>query len=144
MSECEVCGYDGAPFLAEIEGAQMYVCKSCLSLGTEVKQPRLISTVRKVSSKKESIIVPDFANAITAARQMKNLSREVFAATLGEKVNIITRIENGKLRPDEKLAKKMEKLLQISLYEVPEEVKIPLNHRGEKVTLGDIAEMKGL
>lgn len=145
MSECEVCGYDGAPFLAEIEGAQMYVCKSCLSLGTEIKQPRLIATMKSArNTPKEEVIIADYADVITAARQKKNLTRESLAATLGEKVGIIIRIENSKLRPDEKLARKIERLLQISLYEIEEDIKISLPKRGEHATLGDVASIKGI
>jgi putative transcription factor len=71
-------------------------------------------------------------------------SREDLAEKVYEKVSVIGRVESGKMVPDIKLARKLEKILNVSLLEKVEdenlEDKGPQKIRG--ATIGDIAFIK--
>ena len=51
----------------------------------------------------------DFNTIIRVAREKKGWSREELAKKIYEKVSVINRIESGKMVPDIKLARKLEK-----------------------------------
>jgi putative transcription factor len=71
-------------------------------------------------------------------------SREDLAEKVYEKVSVIGRVESGKMVPDIKLARKLEKILNVSLLEKVEDEN--LEDKGSQrirgATIGDIAFIK--
>lgn len=59
----------------------------------------------------------DYDDRITEAREEKGLSQEELAQRLNEKESLITRLEDGRALPSEKVQKKIEVELEISLTE---------------------------
>ncbi|MCL4332093.1 MAG: multiprotein bridging factor aMBF1 [Candidatus Thermoplasmatota archaeon] len=62
-------------------------------------------------------VTPDYAEIIKTAREKMSWSQDDLAAKLMEKKNVLSSIERGALRPDIKVARKLEKLLGIKLIE---------------------------
>ena len=133
--ECEICGKavpEHNPIRAKIEGSVMVVCKECSKLGKIQKAPpkpkfrkqdktkRPKTTRNKNYSRQDEPteeLIEDFDIEIRKARESKDWSREVLGKKINERVSVITRIETGKMTPDLKLTKKLEKALNIKLLE---------------------------
>ena len=63
---------------------------------------------------------------------------------INERVSVINRIESGKMTPDNKLTKKLEKALNITLLEKVNDVDLNqfINNSSGERTLGNIMKIK--
>ena len=138
---CEICGKEVPKVTtALVEGTLINVCQKCLKFGREIQLPRKpimdISTEPDIKSygtvtlkprpeknildeiaTSEKNLVDDYHIRIRNARNMCGLNQEQLAQRVGEKKSVIAKLETKSLRPDDKLARKLEKLLNIKLYE---------------------------
>ena len=64
----------------------------------------------------EMILVHEFPSLIRNARTQKGLTHDQLGQKINEKVTLIRKVETGSIRPDEILAKKLERFLGIKLY----------------------------
>ena len=148
---CEICGKNiiGKPIRVKIDGSVMQTCKECSKFGKVQKEPRKPAKPRTIP-RRPRIREPsyevseDFNTIIRQAREKKAWSREELAKKLYEKASVIGRIESGKMIPDIKLARKIEKILNISILdkiedEQPEDT---VSSRRGGTTIGDIAHIK--
>lgn len=148
---CEICGKNiiGRPIRVKIDGSVMQTCKECSKFGKVQKEPRKPAKPRTIP-RRPRIREPsyevseDFNTIIRQAREKKGWSREELAKKLYEKASVIGRIESGKMIPDIKLARKIEKILNISILdkiedEQPEDT---VSSRRGGTTIGDIAHIK--
>jgi len=151
--ECELCGRESECRPATIEGVRMMLCPGCMRHGKEVsKSPEssyrvnkpILERIRRpkekdVYTKMEKELVSDWNNQIKKAREKKGLSREELGFKIGERTVTISKVENGDLRPSDKIIKKLEKELGITLFENVE--KAPSyatgSHTRGSLTLGD-------
>ncbi len=158
--ECEICGKqvsDTNPTRAKIEGSVMIVCKECAKLGKIQKAPpkpkfRKSNKPKKNNKSKQNYskdepkeeLVDDFNTKIRKARESKNLSREELGQKIYEKVSVINRIESGKMIPDLKLTKKLEKALNIKLIENVEKLDLSqfTGNSTQGRTLGNVVKIK--
>ena len=160
--ECEICGKEVPehnPIRAKIEGSVMVVCKECSKLGKIQKTPpkpkfrkqdktkRPKTTRNKNYSRQDEPteeLIEDFDIEIRKARESKDWSREVLGKKINERVSVITRIETGKMTPDLKLTKKLEKALNIKLLEKVNNVDLNqfVNSSSGERTLGNIMKIK--
>ncbi len=62
-------------------------------------------------------LVSNYNILIKDGREKKGLSREELGFRIGERTVTISKIENGDLKPSDKIAKKLEKELDINLFE---------------------------
>lgn len=157
--ECEVCGntVNGKPFEVRIEGSLMRTCASCARFGKEERgwsrlpqkgggsrgEPQPVRKPRPEPREKVIEVVEDYSGVIRHAREMRGLNQEDFAKIMNEKSSVIVRLESGNLVPDEKLARKLERLLDIKLLEALDET-LPEAQRGKRgeLTIGDMAKLK--
>ncbi|MBE6508268.1 MAG: TIGR00270 family protein [Methanobrevibacter sp.] len=160
--ECEICGKpvpENNPIRAKIEGSVMVVCKECSKLGKIQKAPPKPKFRQQTKSKgsqntrnrnysrrdePSEELVENFDMEIRKARESKDWSREDLGKKINERVSVITRIETGKMTPDIKLTKKLEKALNIKLLEKTSEVDLNQfisNSSGER-TLGNVMKIK--
>ncbi|AMD17121.1 XRE family transcriptional regulator [Methanobrevibacter sp. YE315] len=160
--ECEICGKpvpENNPIRAKIEGSVMVVCKECSKLGTIQKAPPKPKFRQQSKSKRPSTtrnrnysrndepteeLIEDFEHEVRKARESKNWSREDLGRKINERVSVITRIETGKMTPDTKLTKKLEKALNIKLLEKTDNIDLNQfisNSSGER-TLGNVMKIK--
>ena len=159
--ECEICGKpvpEHNPIRAKIEGSVMVVCKECSKLGTIQKAPPKPRYVQQKSKKQNNAakrtysrrdepseeLIEDFSSEVRKARESKNWSREDLGKKINERVSVITRIETGKMTPDIKLTKKLEKALNIKLLEEVNNVDLNqfMNSSSGERTLGNIMKIK--
>jgi putative transcription factor len=153
---CEICGKKiiGQPIKTNIESSLMNTCKECSKFGKVQREPprpqnqfRRTSPGprRKFKSTKPSYeVIEDYSKVVRESREKKGWSREELAEKIYEKVSVINRIESGRMVPDMKLSRKLEKTLGIVILEktdetVTEEISSS-NVRG--ATIGDIARIK--
>lgn len=75
------------------------------------------------------------------SRSRMNLKQEELAKKLNEKLSVIKRLEDG-WEPTPSLISKLEKFFNIELTEKAEEKKIDKKTQKEKLTIGDIVEVR--
>ncbi|RLF32008.1 MAG: TIGR00270 family protein [Thermoplasmata archaeon] len=88
----------------------------------EIKSPKVLSRMKKpvvkdVYKNMDKELVSDWNIKIRNAREKKGLTREELGFRIGERTVTISKIENGELRPSDKMIEKLEKELNISLLE---------------------------
>lgn len=160
--ECEICGKSVSehnPIRSKIEGSVMVVCSECAKLGKIQKTPPKPKFIQKQKNKQSSPsktkkysrndepteeLIEGFENKIKKSRESKNWSLEDLARKVNEKVSVISKIESGKLIPDNKVTQKLEKTLNIKLLEKVGGIDLEQylsSSSGEK-TLGNIMKIK--
>jgi putative transcription factor len=129
--ECELCGRESDCRPAIVDNVKMMLCQNCMKYGksvsiassqtNNVKKP-ILERIRQPKEKdvykdmtKE--LVPNYNILIKDGREKKGLSREELGFRIGERTVTISKIENGDLKPSDKIAQKLEKELNIKLFE---------------------------
>jgi putative transcription factor len=160
---CEMCGQDtGVLKKVVIEYSVLNVCPSCARFGRPVpqSQSRAKETPAPSSSPAKSAPKPaarterdvlsahssrelamDYSERVKKARVSKGWTPEDLGKKINEKKSLITKLEAGEIKPSEKLRKKLEKTLGITLTEELEDVRIA-KKKASPTTLGDIVRMK--
>lgn len=147
---CEICGKKiiGKPIRTKIESSIMLTCNECAKFGKVQREPPKARKPRprRTPRFRESIeeVIEDYKTIVREAREKKRWSREELAEKIYEKASVITRVESGKMVPDIKLARKLERTLNIKLVEKSEDINSedlgPSTIKG--ATIGDIARIK--
>lgn len=156
---CEICGkpISDNPTRTKIDGSVMAVCEDCAKFGRIQKAPPKpkFRNTKKTSSKKsknyssrrdepKDELIEDYNMIIRKAREAKKWSREKLGQEIYEKVSVINRIESGKMIPDTKLTKKLEKKLNITLVEKIDDIDLNSfkGKSSDEFTLADIVKIK--
>ncbi|UCH72459.1 MAG: TIGR00270 family protein [Thermoplasmatales archaeon] len=150
--QCELCGRDCGCKPANVDGVRMMLCPSCMRHGQAIKEsPVQPATGRTVLEKIKKPPVKDiykdinkelvsnWNSLIKKSRENKGLSREELGFKIGERTVTIAKIENGDLRPSDKIIIKLEKELGITLFEETGS-SVSLSSSGShpsRLTLGD-------
>jgi putative transcription factor len=169
MSECEICGEEGAGYVVIIEGARMRTCSECAKGGKVVEAPRFSNEPnarggvgaggraasfggagfgsgpgRSHRPKFEIEVVDDFGAKIKNARERMHLERKALAEMINEKEGVLERLEHEKMLPTESVAAKLQKALGVKLLEQVGTDEGGKAAKGEKkgLTLGDIVFVK--
>jgi len=153
---CEICGKKlvEEPLKIKLDGSIMITCKECSKFGKIQREPPKPkrpgaprgSVTRRVQRPREPAeeVVENVNDIVREAREKKGWSREELGEKIYEKASVVTRIESGKMIPDLKLARKIEKLMNVVLVEKNDDVTADeVGHskiRG--ATIGDIARIK--
>ena len=154
--QCELCGRESNGCReAAVDGVNMMLCPDCIKHGEKVVIPSktpanvkrfVTQRARKAAPKDiyknmEKELVSDWSELIKKARKKKGLSREGLGFKIGERTVTISKIENGDLRPPDKMIVKLEKELGISLLEEVKKVSTD-RHIHTSMTLGDFIKTK--
>jgi putative transcription factor len=134
-----------------IEGTPLNVCSNCAKFGTPVTkdQEKKGSPIQKRLERKQyrprdiyerdvDVLVRDFSTRIREARMKLDLSQEDLGKRLNEKWSVINKLETGDMRPDDKLAAKLEKTLGITLREKFTPTEVEKKTTGQALTIGDL------
>ena len=148
---CEVCGSKilGKPLNATIEGARLTVCRKCSALGSRVttrttvrsmqsrrssktqtssmRAPKRITHGPKPSLEPTLELVKGFGKLIREAREAAGLDHDELGRRINEKTSVLKKLEAQKMRPDNKLAGKLQYALKIKLLEPISAVEVPQN-----------------
>ena len=163
---CELCGKD-VTFCKKvvIEGVLLEVCTECAKFGNEAKKrpdedegPRPIIGQRLEQRERrykprdvyedgdKEELVDDYPARIRNARAKSGMTQKELAMKLNEKQTIISKIESGTMRPDEKLIKKLQRELGVVLKEKvraeQEERLTPRSAGSGSLTLADLIRTK--
>ena len=150
---CEMCGSEDRLYRTKIEGTEMNLCSECSRFGKvlgpvkeEIQQEE---KAPKPETKKEpeviEMVMPDFSEKIRKKREQLGLDHEKFAKMINQKKSVVHKLENKELTPNIKLAKRLEKILNIQLVEeYAEEGRAAAAKKtaGEKITIGDIIKVR--
>ncbi len=165
---CEMCGKQSDIIKTiSVEGTTLKVCKECSRFGESsegkggakkgtvaapsrtVVAERLEARERRMRTRSiyadedTTDLVPEYPRLIREARMARDWKQEDLAAKLNERASVIAKLENGSIRPDDTLLKKLEHELGIKLTEKVSVVK-PEGGRsqGKALTLGDMIKKK--
>lgn len=160
---CEMCGAEVPRLKAVmIEGSSLNVCPNCAKFGEDSQAGRDIPDAvgpdtitqrlerreRRLRAKDvlqggEEELAMDFPKRIRRARSSMGLSQEELAKKLNEKKSVVAKLETGDMVPDDKLLKKLERTLGISLKEKVSSTAPPKRGGESKgFTLGDFIKTK--
>lgn len=125
MSYCELCGRP-APERKRVivDGTVFNVCAACSKHGKPY-EPAAIPKKKKVTPPARTtritladdlVLDHDFPRIIREARMKRGLTHEQLGMQMNEKSNLLRRFETGALKPDELMAKKLERHLGVKLY----------------------------
>jgi uncharacterized protein (TIGR00270 family) len=156
--QCELCGNECFKCHPSIvDGVRMMLCPGCMKYGKGVNEKRenipninkkLKTNIKRIKVKDVYVgmdreLVSNWAELIKKARIKKELTREELGFKIGERTVTIAKIENGDLRPPDKIAEKIEKELSISLFEKVKEITTKINmNNSSGLTLGDFIKSK--
>ena len=165
---CEMCGKQ-SEFTKSIsvEGTTLKVCKECSRFGESnegkgaakkrtaaapsptVVAERLQARERRMktrsiySDEETTDLVPEYSQMIREARMARDWKQEDLAAKLNERASVIAKLENGSIRPNDALLKKLEHELGIKLTEKVAVVKSEGGRsQGKVLTLADMIKKK--
>jgi putative transcription factor len=152
-----MCGQE-APGLRKItiEGSVLSVCPNCIKFGNgttgkdgeETAIPDTITErlerrekrlkTKDVFEQSQKELALDYSTRIRKGRASLGWSQEDLAKKINEKKSVVAKLEHGDMIPDEKLVKKLERKLEISLKEELRPVTPPKKSESSKgMTLGD-------
>jgi len=150
MPSCEICGAKKeALYKVKVEGTEVNCCKDCAKYGKIIATPE--DTMKKEEKIKvvpekpviEETIVSDYSNKIKQVREKSGLTYEEFAKKYNIKLSLLKGMEQGKMIPDLKLAKRLQNELNIKLIEEQAEVSGPVSFKKlEGATIGDVIKIK--
>lgn len=157
--QCEICGSEAGkkPINIKLDGSMMKACEKCSKYGKIQKEaPEAVAKraknivnptrnqayISKYNEPKDDL-VEDYNILIREKREKMKLSREELGKQIYEKVSVINRVESGKMVPDIKLVRKIEKALNIDLVELLEDGDFEYHSKNlRKATLGDLVKIK--
>ena len=132
------------------------VCSNCFKFGqgvdfkSESSKPIYKTILNKIRKPKEKDVykeinkelVSNWYSLIKNARERKGFSRQYLGFKIGERTVTISKIENGDLRPSDKIIEKLEKELNITLLESisNQSTSLPNTHQKSTLTLGDFVK----
>ena len=152
---CEMCGAESASLEPrKVSGSVLRVCTSCAGMGKQTSyresvghrafvaqtlEKREQKTRYKDISSDEKVLVSNYGDVVRKARESKGLDHVSLAMKISEKKSIITSVESGNMKPNEKLIKKLENFLKINLMEDVEETSSSYKTSSKKnFTMGDL------
>jgi putative transcription factor len=126
LSFCELCGRQSPEKLKVIvDGTVFNVCAACSKHGKPYVAPQFAAKKKRavqarqgsrISMSDQTMLTPEFAGLIREARMKMGLTHEQMAMKMNEKVQQLRKFETGALKPDELMAKKLERFLGVKLY----------------------------
>ncbi len=139
MSACELCGKEENLLSAFVEGVIFRVCSNCSRYGKVIEEKRFVKIEKREIRREEvvEVILGGFNLVVKNAREKKRLSQEELATKLNEKESLISKIEQGSLKPSIDLAKKLERFLGVKLITQEKIEEAPTKVKTAALTIGD-------
>ncbi|MCD6522494.1 MAG: TIGR00270 family protein [Candidatus Diapherotrites archaeon] len=149
MPVCEICGKETRHAkIVFIEGSKLTVCERCAGHGNVISdygRERKVYVKRPRYRKEEKTfdVVADYDKIVRREREKRKWKQEELAKKVNEPASLIERIEAGKTIPSEKVARKLEKVLGVTLLEEVQNTVVEMpEEKTEAVTLGDIVKIR--
>src|SRR3989338_1179493 len=145
MASCDLCGKQTDLVTAEIEGVDMNVCQNCSRFGTVKRKADSVRVPQKKIHKEQPFrVTANYASVLRQVREKQGLSQGDFARFLQEKESIVSKWEQGRMQLSVDIARRLEKILGISLVveDVEQTVEKEKNIRCDVLTLGDFIKVR--
>lgn len=171
FDECDICGQEKQVHRYRIEGAEVIACDSCGKHGTlledksasnarnttykgdyprlktdRTSSPKAKDSTKSFSNKKgEKVLIEHYGRAITAARDKMSITRQELAKSIFIKETLLAKIESENIRPADSIIAKIEKALNIILFEESTETVTQYQNNqpsARAMTLGDFATIR--
>jgi putative transcription factor len=154
---CEICGKKlvEEPLKTKVDGSIMLTCKECSKFGKVQREPpkpkrpgapRGGKATKRIQRPIEPVeeVIENYNEIVRQAREKKGWSREELGEKIYEKASVVNRIESGKMVPDLKLARKIEKIMHVVLIEKSDDISADETGHSKVrgTTIGDIARIK--
>lgn len=111
-----MCGRQESLVTAEVEGVEMQICQNCSHFGTVRRKADAVRVPQKKMHTDPAFRVnSNYASLLRQARERKGLSQEDFARSLQERESVVAKWEQGKMQPSVEIARRLEKMLGVSL-----------------------------
>jgi len=157
---CEVCGREVTyARRVLIEGSVLRACEGCQKFGREIDVrkpagaapaggriylPAKKPVVRDIYGEMgDTDLANDFGARIRSARNAMSLKQEELGKKINERKSVIEQLENGRIRPDDRLVAKLEKALGVKLKEKVVEEQVAQKRGQSAITLGDLIKDEG-
>ena len=152
---CEICGAESATLESrKVSGSILRLCTSCGDMGAQTSYRESIGhrayvaqTLEKRQQKNryeeiepdEFVLAKDYGSIVRRAREKAGLDHSSLASKISEKKSILTSVEAGNMKPNEKLIKKLENYLKIKLTEkIESSNQSQSSSSGKALTMGDL------
>ena len=151
---CEMCGIESASLeTRKVSGSVLRLCSSCGDMGAKTTYRESIGhrafvaqTLEKRQQKNryeefesdEFVLVKNFGTLVRRGREKLGLNHAELAAQISEKKSILTSVEAGNMKPNEKLTNKLQNFLKIKLTEKVESQSLTKSSAGKALTMGDL------
>ena len=152
---CEMCGTESASLeTRKVSGSVLRLCSSCGEMGSQTSFRESIGhrayVAQALEKRKqreryediepdEYVLVSNYGSVVRRAREKKGLDHASLASKISEKKSILTSVEAGNMKPNEKLIKKLENSLGIKLVEKVDVESAPSSNQSSKaLTMGDL------
>ena len=140
MKGCELCGkQEDSLSKALVEGVKFNVCLNCKKFGKVIEETTAKLPERKIIRNETAFedVAADYSEKIKNSRESTGLSQKELALKLNEKETVISKLEQGALKPSIQLAKKLEKALGLKLIISEKIIEAPAaNQRQGAYTIG--------
>lgn len=146
-----MCGKESFLITADVEGVDLKVCKVCSKYG-EVQSSGSFSKRKPFFKKKFQRqegpvykVVRNYSALIRSAREAKEMSQKDFAKFLNERESVIAKWESGALKPRNDVAKRLEKVLNLTLLEKEskdDSKEVKMKKVKSEFTLGDFIKVR--
>ena len=143
--QCDLCGAEKELLKAAIENTTLNVCSDCSQFGKVMKTREISNQIfrPRVVEESSEIIVENYSELIKQRRETKGLKQKELAKHLAEKESTIHKLETGHLRPSIRLARKLERFLEVELIKEFEEKPVSLEKNESKpLTIADLMKKK--
>lgn len=145
MASCDMCGRQDGLVTAEVEGVEMKVCQNCSRFGTVKRRAETMRVPpKKMHQEQPFRVISSYASVLRQSREKQRLSQEDFARFLQEKESIVAKWEQGRMTPSVDVARRLEKILGVSLVveDVEQYFEKDKNVRKDGFTLGDFVKIR--
>ena len=149
-----MCGAESAILTPrKTSGSVLQVCSNCSSMGSEPTHRESIGhrayvaqtlekrqmKTRYLDIEAEDVLVKNFGELVRRGREKLNLDHASLASKISEKKSIVASVEVGNMKPTEKLIKKLENFLKITLTErVDLSSGTEISSSNQSMTMGDL------
>ncbi|MEM0143212.1 MAG: multiprotein-bridging factor 1 family protein [Candidatus Parvarchaeum sp.] len=140
---CEICGaFEEELFKTDVEGAVMNLCRDCSRYGKVVEMPVNVNMQTKKIEDDEKRLKYDYLQIIRKGLQDKGLTIDEVADKIKCSPKDLKRVLAGEIMPDEIMTKRMERFLNLSLYEIDYASDSSFKKSTEQLSFEDVVDIK--
>ena len=151
--QCELCGAEAQLEATRVAGSVLRACSACAGSGRQATERETLGQqvwvanalekrARRQRARDEElpdrVLVADCGSRVRSARQQRGWDQAQLAQRAAEKKSVIAAVETGAREPDDKLLRKLERLLSLKLTESAAAPVVAGNRRASALTMGDL------